>query len=108
MANFFDQFDPAPAQGQPAQGGQSTQPAQPAVNASDWPDDYQQRLAKYPAQVQPLIKGVVEGRTPPDRTHLGMNPGAVLAAVNDVDPTFDSASPTARMKTAQDYSSAGK
>lgn len=89
---------------QPVQQGAQ----QPAVNASDWPDEYQTRLAQYPAQIQPIIKGVIDGRTPPDRTHLGMNPGAILAAVNNVDPTFDTASPTARMKTAQDFSSAGK
>ena len=106
MGNFFDQFDPAPTQGQPAQQG--SQPAQPAVNASDWPDDYQERLAKYPTQIQPLIKGVVEGRTPPNRQALGMNPGPILNAANDVDPTFDTANPTSRMKTAADYSSAGK
>lgn len=91
--------------------GQASQPSaqsSPAVNASDWPDDYQQRLAKYPPQVQPLIKGLVEGRTPPTRQYLGMNPGAVISAANDVDPTYDVADPTKRMKTAADYSSAGK
>jgi hypothetical protein len=34
--------------------GQQSAP-QPAVNVSSWPDDMQQKLAKYPPNVQPLI-----------------------------------------------------
>lgn len=88
---------------------QNNSPANDASgNADALPSDYQARLAKYPPQRQWLIKEVIEGRIPPDRSHFGNGFQQLQNDVAYVDPTFDLANPTARMKTAADYSSAGK
>lgn len=87
--------------------------AQAAVNAldprmKDLPSDVQDAMAKYPTAMQPIIRGVMEGRIPPDRQHLGMDPKVVLSAVSDIDPDFDVGTPKARMETATDFDSKGK
>lgn len=79
-------------------------------NVAALPDDTQATLSQISKdpKTQSLILGVAQGRIPPTKQYLGSNPQAYISAAAQLDPTFDVSNPTARMKTAADYSPAGK
>jgi hypothetical protein len=116
-------FNPAtnsmePIKGLPQQMPVAGAPQQTTINGSisappqsaqaNAPPDLQDGLSRYPAQYQPLILGVIQGRIPPDRMHLGMDPKPIVAAAASIDPSFDETNPAQRMRTVSDYSPAGK
>lgn len=93
--------------GAPAQVGGQNAAAAPAASAL--PEDMQQRLQQVASNPkdQAIITGLIQGRIPPNRQALGSNPQAYLAAAAYVDSTFDTANPTARIKTATAYAAGG-
>lgn len=125
FGNVTGRFDPTTNRVVPIEGSMSglspvngaavssdTPQTNPAIAAqiNALPPDAQDRLnqvAKNPRD-QALILGVLQGRIPPNKQTLGSNPQAYLSAAAEVDPTFDAANPAQRMRTAVDYSPAGK
>lgn len=105
---------PMPASANSAMGmpmnGQSALASTPPVmpSAASLPSDMQDRLAKYPPNMQPMFVEAIQGRIPIDRSHFGNNVMAAQQAIADIDPSFDLANPTSRMKTATGFSPDGK